>query len=421
MNILIVDDHPLSRRLLRTTLEAENMNVFDAADGIEALAVLAHDRIDAVITDILMPRMDGYRLCYEIRLSERSRQIPVLFYSATYTAMQDEARAREVGGDGFYRKPTPPAELIAALRERIARPRFHSVPGAPPAGIARTHIYSEQLVAQLEERNVELEETRVELGEAKALLEWRVHRRTEELSAANEHLDSFASFVAHEVRVPLRTIGGYARQLQDDYGPRLPDEARNLASAIVRGLDQTEHLTDALLQYCQVGARPVRSSHLDLNQIVHAALTNLAEEIQRRDVDVVVHPLPSCDGDPFLVELVFHHLLANALKFTRARTAPRIEVGVCDPAGAPVFFVRDNGVGFDMRHAHLVFEPFQQLHREAGFEGAGLGLSLVRNIVSRHDGSIWSESVVDEGTTFFFTLSRVEAPVVAGPIVAART
>ncbi len=405
MNLLIVDDSPVTRRLLRAVFEAEHVNVFEAADGVEALALLAHDRIDAVISDILMPRMDGYRLCHEIRDSERLRNTPVIIYSATYTTAQDESLALEMGADRFLRKPASPAALLAIVRECIAQPVLHDPPAAPLAELTLMRNYSERLVAKLEERNLELEEARIELREANALLEWRVQRRTEELAAANDQLDSFASFVAHEMRSPLRAIGTFIAQLEEHLVQGHADESRRVAHLVAHTVHQTELLTEALLRFCQLGARPVRRQPVNLNELVRRILDRLGEAEPARAADVAVQDLPACNADPLLLEHVFQNLLSNAFKFTHTRATPRIEVGVREGDGPPVLYVRDNGIGFDMRFAHLVFEPFQQLHRADGFGGSGLGLSLVRNIINRHGGSIWAESTVDEGTTFYFSLT----------------
>jgi signal transduction histidine kinase len=405
VNILVVDDHAVSRRLLRAVLEAEGMHVFDATDGIEALAILAHDRIDAVITDILMPRMDGYRLCHEIRSSENLRTVPILIYSATYTSAQDEKLARQMGADLFLRKPAGAPQMLEALRECLSRPAGHGEPAAPPPELLRMRHYSERLVSKLEERSLELEEARVELREANALLEWRVQRRTEELAAANDQLDSFASFVAHEVRAPLRAISGYVQQLEEDHDATLSAEARRLLGLIADTARHTETLSDALLRFCQLGARPVRRRPVDLNQLVHDVLGRFAREIEARRVTLVRGELPPGDGDPLLLEHVFENLIANALKFTRERPDPRVEIGATAADGSDVLFVRDNGRGFEMRHAHLIFEPFQQLQRHDGLEGTGLGLSLVRNIIVRHGGWIRAEAAPGQGATFFFALT----------------
>lgn len=411
MNVLVVDDHVVGRRLLRAHFEAEHINVFEAADGVEALATLRHDHIDAVIADILMPRMDGYRLCHEIRSDERLRDTPIVIYSATYTSVQDEKLACEMGADRFLRKPAPPAVLIATVRECANATRAHAPPGLPPAELAVMRNYSARLVAKLEERNLELEEARIELREANALLEWRVQRRTEELAAANEQLESFASFVAHEVRGPLRAIGAYARQLQDEGTRSSSAHIRRCAEMIATTAGRTEQLTDALLRFCHLGAQPLRQRHLNLNDVVRAAIQALQQPLRERPVEMVVHQLPWCNGDPLLLEHVFTNLLDNAIKFTRNRQDPRVEIGAVSDADMPQVYVRDNGVGFDMRFAHLVFEPFQQLHRDAGFDGAGLGLNLVRNIMVRHGGAIRVESAVNQGTTFYLSFAGVPQPV----------
>jgi signal transduction histidine kinase len=360
--------------------------------------------------------MDGYQFCHQVRAQDRWREVPFLIYTATFTGTEDEQLALRLGADRFLTKPLPASTLVAILHECLRRPGAHLIPdqqASPEPVLMRD--YSERLVAKLEHRNVELEDLRAELNEANAMLESRVARRTEELATANRQLESFASFVSHELRAPLRAIGGYARELEEEFGAHLPEAGHKLARRLVRAARQTEQLTEALLTFCRLGRQPLQRRRLDVNAIVRAAIVSLAGEWKRRTVDIVVQHLPPCDGDALLLERVFSNLLGNALKFTRGRETPRVEVGVKPGADPVAYYVRDNGVGFDMRYAALVFEPFQQLHRDEGFEGAGLGLALVRNIVTRHGGSIWTEGKVNEGATFYFSLGESGVPSPVAP------
>jgi PAS domain S-box-containing protein len=165
MIVLIVDDNPLNLKLLRLTLGAAEVNVVEAADGVEALEKLDAQNVDAVISDILMPRMDGYRLCYEIRRRESLRELPFIVYTSTYTSPADEAVALRVGADRFLRKPCPPSELLAALLEVTQAPPERAVPALPDGEIAVLKEYNEGLVRKLEQKNAELEAARRRLGE----------------------------------------------------------------------------------------------------------------------------------------------------------------------------------------------------------------------------------------------------------------
>ncbi len=404
MNILIVDDHAINRRLLVAQLSDEAFTVFQAADGVEALAVLEREKIDAIISDILMPRMDGYRLCHEVRSSERWHALPFIIYTATYTSPDDEKVSLELGADRFLRKPAGAAQIVESLQDAIA---LHAATprSSRPAESTVLKLYSERLVRKLEQRNLDLEAARNELARANASLELRVRARTADLEAANERLEKFAYFVAHELRAPLRSVAGFSDILVQDFGASLPEEGRALLDRVQRGADTMGRLIDGLLKLGKIGQQALREERLDANAIVRSALDEIPAPWSARSGEVIVGNLPPVRADPGLLKQVFANLIANALKFTSREPAPRIEIGVFEKDGATVFFVKDNGVGFDMACADNLFGAFQRLHDSATFEGTGLGLSIVRNIVHRHAGEIWAESSVDAGATFYFTLS----------------
>jgi signal transduction histidine kinase len=396
MNVLIVEDNATNRRVLQATLVAEKMIVFTANDGIEALAVLEREKIDAIITDILMPRMDGYRLCFQ--------KIPLIVYTATYTTASDEELSLRLGADRFLRKPAKASVMIEALREVTRSPRVPGPPHTEPAGLDLMKSYSERLVAKLEQRNQELEVAREELRVANVSLEERVQQRTSRLEEANEQLESFAYFVSHELRTPLRAVAGYANALRDDFGAELPSEAQRLIGVVVNGANRMSRLLEDLLNFSRLGRQEVRKREVDVGSIVLTAVEELRPVWEPRHVAIQVGSLPKAAADPTLLKQVFLNLLGNALKFTRPRTDVRIEVGGRPDAAGTVFFVKDNGVGFEMERAGKLFTPFERLHLATEFEGTGLGLGIVRMIVERHGGRAWAEGAVDQGATFFFTL-----------------
>jgi signal transduction histidine kinase len=243
-------------------------------------------------------------------------------------------------------------------------------------------------------------------------LENRVRERTAELESANDELEAFGSSAAHDLRTPLRAITGLADVLLDPRAHLPPADAERHLRMIRDGSAQMSELINALLAFSRLGRQPLTRSTVDLNQLCREALKDLAGEQGARRAELRLQPLPSVEGDPALLRIVFVNLLSNALKYSRPRPTAVIDVGV-DPdqeEGVPVFYVRDNGVGFDMRDSAKLFGVFQRLHLAREFEGTGVGLATVRRIIERHGGRIWAESVPDGGAIFFFTLTAPADP-----------
>lgn len=406
MRALIVEDHAINRRLLRAQLEAENVTVLEAVDGAEALEVLARDNVDVVVSDILMPRIDGYRLCYELRANARWRTLPFIFYTATYTTTDDEYAASKLGADAFLRKPTSPEGLMEVIRKVVSSPRPESASVAEPDDVALMKVYNERLVAKLEERNIELEKARDELHRANTALEERVKQRTEQLETANKELESFAHFVSHELRAPVRSIDGFTGILRDDFGPQLPGEAQRMVGIIDRSAKNMSRLIDDLLRFAVLSRSPLNTQVVRLQELVREVIAELSSQVGTRQIDWAISDLPKVKGDAALLKVALLNLLGNAVKFTRERPQARIEVGHRVIGQEDVFHVRDNGAGFDMRHAERLFAPFERLHAADRFEGTGIGLGMVRNIIQRHGGRVWAEGAVNQGAQFYFTLER---------------
>jgi PAS domain S-box-containing protein len=235
-------------------------------------------------------------------------------------------------------------------------------------------------------------------------LEQRVRERTAQLEAAYAELEAAAYSLSHDMRAPLRAISGFSSILLKEHVPDLPAEAQEHLQRMGRGAKQMADLIDGLLAYLRLGHQALEKEKLVPANLAREALAMLESEQAGRQVEIVVNRLPPCEADPALVRQVFWQLLANALKYTRSREVARIEVGWTEVAGQGAYFVRDNGVGFDMQYTRELFGLFQRLHPAGEYEGTGVGLSLVQRIVHRHGGRVWAEAGVDRGATFYFTL-----------------
>jgi light-regulated signal transduction histidine kinase (bacteriophytochrome) len=239
-----------------------------------------------------------------------------------------------------------------------------------------------------------------------AELEQRVRERTSELEAANKELDAFSYSVSHDLRAPLRAVHGFASILIQDFSAQMPGEAQQLLNHVTTNARRMEQLIEDLLRFSHLGRRPLSKRPVNMSALIHDVLQDLRKQHGDRPVDVRVGDLPDAVGDPALLKQVFVNLLSNAFKFTRQKEQPVVEVGSDWQTGEQVYFVRDNGAGFDMHYAEKLFGVFQRFHRADEFEGTGVGLSIVQRIVQRHGGRIWAKAAVDQGATFFFTLGN---------------
>ena len=251
-------------------------------------------------------------------------------------------------------------------------------------------------------------------------LERRVIERTAELNAANQQLESFSYSVSHDLRAPLRALDGFSRILLDDYAANVAEEPRRFLQIIRDNAIHMGRLIDDLLDFARISRKPVQKRPMLLSEVVRRALDQLAPEQEGRRIDWRIGELPACQGDPALLAQVFINLLSNALKYTCKREEALIEVGcqnVDDQPGGVVFYVKDNGVGFDMKYSNKLFEVFQRLHRQEDYDGTGVGLAIVQRIIQRHGGHIWAEAEPGKGATFFFTLGEDSAGI---PVTAAH-
>jgi PAS domain S-box-containing protein len=235
-------------------------------------------------------------------------------------------------------------------------------------------------------------------------LERRVVERTTELKAANKELEAFAYSVSHDLRAPLRAMDGFSRMLVEKHAPQLSDEARRYLGVVRKSSQEMGQLIEDLLTFSRLSRQAIERRTVSPSSIAREALDDLQAEREGRRVELVVGDLPECKADPRLLKHVFVNLLSNALKFTRGREAARIEIGCRREGGEHVWFVRDNGVGFDMRYVDKLFGVFQRLHRAEDYEGTGVGLAIVQRIIHRHGGRVWAEGEIDQGATVYFTL-----------------
>jgi light-regulated signal transduction histidine kinase (bacteriophytochrome) len=235
-------------------------------------------------------------------------------------------------------------------------------------------------------------------------LERRVEERTAELREANAELEAFSYSVSHDLRAPIRHLGGFAQLLLEDHGGELGARARHYAERIRAGAREMAALVDDLLSLARVSRQDLVRRRTDLDALVADLRTEFAPETEKRGIEWQVEPLPAVNADPALMRVAVGNLLANAVKFTAPRERAQIRVYPVESDGQTGLAVADNGVGFGMAHAGRLFGVFERLHRPEEFEGTGVGLAIVQRIVQKHGGRVWAEAEPDRGATFYLTV-----------------
>ncbi|MDY6946289.1 MAG: response regulator [Pseudomonadota bacterium] len=567
--ILVAEDDTEARELLMLWLAEGDYDLLQAADGIEALHLLRTEHPDLLITDIVMPRMDGYELVRKLRQDESMSATPVIFCSASYHEREVREMARSLGvrstlskpydlqivretvtaalatkpagaaqpgpetpvsgaaeerlsalvtfsrrlfgqtdpeailattcdaardillahvarlvittGDGLRESSTTSSGLSSDDMERLfasgmyrdllqslesggsalypmsvaeadtevgaaRRGDFGSMLGVPIASVAKSYGYmcvlnriglpgfteedlavARGIAAQvavayenalqhqaLQNEIARRAEMESEIRRLNLDLERRVAERTAELEIANRELEAFSYSVAHDLRAPLRLIHAHVQMLREHKGPPGAREPGIHMEQIQRGARDMSALIDGLLALSRVSHVEMRREPCALDDLLRHSIDRVSQETPGRDIEWRLHPLPAVSCDPELMQQVFANLIGNAVKYSRPRPKPLIEIGTgvvasgdrgtTAKSGARYIFVRDNGVGFDMRYARKLFGVFQRLHRQDEFEGTGIGLATVSRIVERHGGTIWAEASPGRGAEFRFTL-----------------
>ncbi len=296
---------------------------------------------------------------------------------------------------GPVRRMQRAAEGIAS--GDLATPDFKHPPGEL-GDLSRSFESMAQAVARRRAENEELNAT----------LERRVHERTEALEAANRELEAFSYSVSHDLRSPLRAIDGFAELVETDLGDDMPESAKRYMSRVRAGTQRMGMLIDDLLQFSRVGRQDLTRRPFDLTTVVRETVEDL-QPPEGVEIEWQIGDLGEVVADRAMVRRITDNLIGNAVKFSSKVERPKIEVGRLEQDGETVFYVRDNGVGFDMAYADKLFGMFQRLHLPEEFEGTGVGLAIVQRVVSKHGGRVWVDAAVDRGATFYFTLGDGEA------------
>jgi signal transduction histidine kinase/DNA-binding response OmpR family regulator len=540
--ILVIDDDPANLSVVVDYLGEHGFQIMVARDGETGLRLAQQNYPDLILSDVLLPGIDGFEVCRRLKAEERTREIPVLFMTIV-TRTEDKVKGFEAGGVDYITKPFQHEEVLArvtthlrlrelaqeleAARESLEKRvvertaelaqanvrlkqeidervrveavqqqaeealrkseallnatqrltkvggwefdvqsgksfwteelyRIHEIPNDPDidhlqASLMRCYrpedrpilfdafrracekgeaydfelpfttyqgkplwvrttaqpVYEEGQIVRLVGNLMDITERKRAEEEIRQLnqeLEQRVLDRTAQLEAANQDLEAFAYSISHDLRAPLRHIDGFLELLRKKIAPTLDEQGQHYMGAIAESAKRMELLIDDLLSFSRMGRHELFKEPVDLTALAQEVIQDFEQEARGRNIYWRAAELPVVSGDRALLRMVLVNLLSNALKFTQPRDQAEIEIGFTRGNSETVFFVRDNGVGFDMQYVDRLFGVFQRLHHADEFEGTGIGLANVRRIIQRHGGRTWAEGEVDRGATFYFSL-----------------
>jgi len=340
-----------------------------------ALASAHADPPDLILLDIRMPEMDGYEVCQQLKASELTQAIPVIFLSALDDVL-DKVKAFGVGGVDYITKPFQTEEVLVRIEMQLRL---------------------RKLQRQLAEHNQELQK----LNHA--------------LLVSNQELEQFAYAVSHDLQQPLQSITGFVGLIQMKYQGELDAGVLQYIDRIFEAGKRMQRLIQDLLAYAQVGQVDLALVPVESKLIVYQALANLEMLIAEKKADIIFGELPWVQGDETQLVRLFQNLIGNALKFTRSDTLPKIQISVTEQADHWLFGIHDNGIGIPAESLKDIFQAFKRLKSAQNYVGTGIGLATCKKIVKGHGGQIFAESTVGLGTVFYFTLPKAIAPTSPPP------
>jgi signal transduction histidine kinase len=362
LSLLIVDDEHASMRALCDTLEYEGYRTYGYTSAADALAAMRERSFDLLLADLQMPGTNGIELMKSAQLIDPTLVAVIM---TGHGALETAVAAMKAGALDYIQKPIKLSTALPVLERALA-------------------------VRQL----------RIE----KKRLEENVRERTEQLKIANRELEAFSYSVSHDLRAPLRAVSTFTQALLAEHLGTLNEEGRRLLQNVNAGAAHMDRLITDLLRLSQLNRQELHRQPVRFGELVSRVIEDLAGERAGRDIEFMVADFPTWQVDPGLMQQVFVNLISNALKFTRGRPQARVEIGYRMNGTTLVCFVKDNGVGFNIKYMNKLFGVFQRLHSADQFEGTGVGLSIVRRIVERHGGTVWVDGAQDQGATFYFSL-----------------
>ncbi len=382
VSVLVVDDDAINVQVINNNLSIYNWEITNAYNGETALKKLREKVFDIVLLDVMMPKISGYDVCRKIRENYSAGELPVIMLTAK-NQIFDITFGFESGANDYLTKPISKDELLARLNLHLE--------------LSRANLEYKRLLEEVKKLNETLEK--------------RVLERTSELEDAYKQMESFSYSVSHDLKNPLSIIGNCNTLLKKKYSDVLNDDANTYIHYIEKNVNKISEIIEGLLMLSRVSRREIEKTEVNLSYIVREISETLTLNSKEQKLQFKIQDRVKAGTDSYLIKIVLQNLIGNAFKYSGKNKDVKIEFGVMKSNNDEVFFVRDNGVGFDMKYVGKIFEPFERLHKQSEFEGSGIGLATVYRIIKRLDGKIWAESIESEEeengklTTFYFTIN----------------
>jgi two-component system, sensor histidine kinase and response regulator len=372
-NILLVDDRQENLTALQAVLDDLGENLVSVSSGEEALKQVLKQDFAVILLDVQMSGMNGFETAALIKQREKSMLTPIIFITAINRSESHVFKGYSLGAVDYIFKPIDPE----ILKMKVS------------------------VFVELFKKTMQIAEINQQLQEQVD----RTKRLNRDLETLNHELESFSYSVSHDLRTPLRSIRSFSQALLQDHQAQLDEQGKDYVQRIYASSRRMTELIDDLLKLSRLTRGKIHQEKVNLGEIAYDILANLQAMQPERQVNIHIEEDLYAEGDKRLLRLMLENLLQNAWKFTSHHLSANIYVGRQENEnGQTVFYISDDGAGFDMQYADQLFSPFQRFHTDDEFEGVGIGLATVQRIVHRHGGQIWAEASIEKGATFYFTL-----------------
>ncbi|AXJ01145.1 hypothetical protein CYPRO_1895 [Cyclonatronum proteinivorum] len=404
--VLLAEDSMVQAKKLKRFFDTRNIKAVVCKNGQDALEQAKKEKPELIISDVMMPVMDGYEFCSKVKSEPSITDVPFILLTSLGDPM-DIIRGLQAGADNFITKPYEESYLMSRISYLIANRHVRRM-GSGDMSIEivfqnqKFEINSDK--KQILDLLLSVYEAAISRNEELINTQRRLEKLNEDLKEANQELEAFTRTVSHDLRSPLSGIIGLVELLMEDFATSLDKEAFPFLEAILHSSQNMQQLINDLLSFSRSGSLEISPHEIDLTEMVKNIVADLTNLTYRHDCEITIDEGMKINADPKLFRVLMNNLIENSLKYSQNKENPHIHIGHEESDGQTVFFVKDNGTGFDMDKADNLFRPFIRLHDQTQYDGTGVGLSTVKRIVDRHGGQIWFDSKPGQGTTFYFSI-----------------